>query len=761
MFNLPVILLKGTFLLPNKELRLEISDKLSKSIIDEAEIFHSNNLLIVSRTDDFDNYEVENLPNIGVFSTIEKKYVLPDGRIRVIIKGKKRVKILKYLNPNKDNLESIVSILQENKISSEVEENLVKKLYNEVDSFVKLIPSVSNSLINEIENIKSLSLMTDIVCNNIISEKESLYPYLIEVNPIKRLELILNYIYKEKKMFNIDNVLNNKVQKNLNEQEKKYVLREKVKLIRQELGEIHKKEDEIQLLREKVNKLDASSNIKNRILAEISRYENSSDTSLEVMSIRTYIDWMLSLPWNKKTKDYNNISVIKKRLDKSHYGLEEVKQRIIEYLAVKKSSKNLNSPIICLVGPPGTGKTTLAYSIAKSINKKFVKLSVGGVNDEAIIKGHTRTYMASMPGGIVDGLKRVKTSNPVFLIDEIDKMTSSIKGDPESSLLEVLDPTQNKYFKDNYIDEEIDLSNVLFITTANDISNLSSALKDRLEVINISGYTELEKLSITRKYLLPTILKRHGLLSLDISDDEILEIIKYYTKESGLRELERMLSKIVRKIVLDNSLNNKNNNKVQSIKYYLGNRVYTDKSIVYEIGVSNALACTNYGGDVQQIETTYYEGNKLIITGNASNTIKESAQIALSYIKANYKLFNIDKKVLNNTIHINIPDIATKKDGPSAGVSITSSIISALSNMGIESDIAFTGEITLRGSILPVGGIKEKVIGAYLNGIKIVFIPYLNKNELDTIPDEIKDKIKFIPVSNYKEVFKYLNKESS
>lgn len=758
MFNLPVILLKGTFLLPNKELRLEISDDLSKSIIDEAEIFHSNNLLVVSRTDNFDNYEVDKLPQIGLFSKIEKKYILPDGKIRVIIRGKKRVRVLKYLNPNKDNLESIVSIIDENKISAEVEENLVKKLYNEVEAFVKLVPTVSNSLMNEIGDIKSLSLMTDTVCNNIISEKESLYPYLIEINPIRRLELILNYIYKEKKMFNIDNVLNNKVQKNLNDQEKKYVLREKVKLIKEELGEVHKKEDEVELLREKTNKLDAPSNIKNRILTEINRYENASDTSLELMSIRTYIDWMISLPWNKKTKDYNNLSVISKRLNKSHYGLEEVKQRIIEYLAVKKNSNSLNSPIICLVGPPGTGKTTLAYSIAKSINKKFVKISVGGANDEAIIKGHTRTYMASMPGRIVDGLKRAKTSNPVFLIDEIDKMSSSTKGDPESSLLEVLDPTQNKYFKDNYIDEEIDLSDVLFITTANDISNLSSALKDRLEVINISGYTELEKLNITRQYLLPTILKKHGLSSLNISDEKILQIIRFYTKESGLRELERMLSKIVRKVVLDINLNHNKNIEIKSLKNYLGNKIYLNKKIVSEIGVSNALACTNYGGDVQQIETTYYEGHDLIITGNASDTIKESAQIALSYIKANYKMFDIDKNILDNTIHINIPNIATKKDGPSAGVAITSSIISAFKNTGIKSDIAFTGEITLRGNILPVGGIKEKTIGAYINGISVVFIPCMNKNELDTIPKEIKDKIKFIPVSNYKQIFEFLNK---
>lgn len=757
--NLPVILLKGTVLLPSGELRLEISDELSKSIIEESEIFHSNKLLVVSRLNNCDSYKVDELPIISVVSKIERKILLPDGKLRVVIKGIKRARVLKYLNPNKDNLESIIELIEDIKIDENESKGMIKKLYNEVNEFIEIIPTVSNSMINELQSIDNLSMMTDIISNNINLTKERLFEYLEEVNSVNRLHMLLSDMYKIKEVFELENNIDDKVKKSLDKEEKEYLLREKVKQIKQELGDLSLKEQIIKELKEKVDKLNANENIKLSILKEIRRYEYSSDTSLEVMSIKNYIDWMISLPWNNKTPEYNNLSVIKKRLNKSHYGLDEVKTRIIEYLAVKKNTNNLNSPIICLVGPPGVGKTTLAYRIAKAINRKFVKISVGGVNDEATIKGHQRTYISSQPGKIVDGLRRVNTSNPVFLIDEIDKMTVNTKGDPESALLEVLDPTQNKYFKDNYINEEIDLSDVIFITTANDISNLSSALKDRLEIINLTGYTELEKLDITKNYLIPNIIENHGLNKLNISDEKILEIIRYYTKESGLRELERMLSKIVRKVVLDKTLNNKKNNNIEDLNYYLGSKIYNTLKIENEVGVSNALACTNYGGDVLQVETTYYEGNgNLIITGNVSDTIKESAKIALSYIKSNYELFKIDKKLFKSDIHINIPNIQIKKDGPSAGISITLSIISALTNKSLPTNIAYTGEITLRGNILGVGGIKEKAIGAYLNNIDKVFIPFSNKEQLNNIPNEIKERIKFIPINKFDEVYKYLNK---
>ena len=470
---------------------------------------------------------------------------------------------------------------------------------------------------------------------------------------------------------------------------------------------------------------------------------------------------MISLPWDNYTSDIEDFNLIRKNLDKSHYNLDEVKLRIIEYLAVKKHSEKIDTPIICLVGPPGVGKTTLAYSIAKSIGRKFVKISVGGVDDEAIIKGHIRTYIGSSPGKIIDGIKRAKSSNPVFLIDEIDKMSSNYKGDPRSALLEVLDSNQNKYFKDNYIEEEYDLSNVLFITTANNIEMVPEELKDRLEIIHINGYTELEKLEIVKKHLIPIICSRHGIKNIKITDEQIINIIRYYTKESGLRELERLISKIVRKIVTDKVIGNKKIAlSIKNIEDYLGKRIYSKEEIISEIGVINSLVYTNYGGDITSIEVNHYEGNgNIILTGSLGDVMLESAKIALSYIKANNKLFNIDYNVFKDDIHINIPNIAIKKEGPSAGVSITTAIISALSNLSISKNIAFTGEITLRGNILKIGGLKEKVIGAYINNIDTIFIPHSNISDLDSIPMEIKNKIKFIPVKKYEEVYNYLKGE--
>ena len=460
-----------------------------------------------------------------------------------------------------------------------------------------------------------------------------------------------------------------------------------------------------------------------------------------------------------------------KEVNKEHFPLdletgltsEQVKQRIIEYLAVKKHSNMVETPIICLVGPPGVGKTTLAYSIAKSIGRKFVKISVGGVDDEAVIKGHVRTYLGSSPGRIIDGIRRAGSMNPVFLIDEIDKMSSNYKGDPNSALLDIFDCNQNKYFKDNYVEEEFDLSKVLFITTANNIEDIPYTLRDRLEIINIEGYTEYEKLAIVKNYLIPTICENHCINNIKISDNEILKIIRNYTKELGIRELERMISKIVRKLVVKKYANKKRVSlTIKNVSEYLGNPIYEDFSIVSDIGVVNALACTNYGGNAIQIETNYFEGNgDIIVTGSLGDIMKESISVALSYIKANYKKFGISSSIFKNDIHVNIPNISLKKDGPSAGCAITTSIISAFTKTRISNNISMTGEVTLRGNILKIGGLKEKAIAAYTNNIDLVFIPYQNITELDEIPKEIKDKIKFIPVKNYEEIYNYIKGENN
>ena len=762
-FNLPVIVLKGTIILPEAEIKLEFEDEVSKNIIEESELFHDNNLLIVTQNGIDENIIINELPNIATIAHITRKLELPNGKVRIVLKGVKRAQVLEYLNISKDSLESIVSSIRNPYIDEETNRGLLRKLNVELENYINIVPYMSNSLLSLISDTIDLNKITDIIVNYLPIDISKKLEYLLEVSPVKRVEMILQDMYKEEQLFNIEKSIDTKVKKELDNDEKNFYLKEKIKLLKSELGEISPKEEEIENLRKSVEELNASEEIKDKIIYEIDRYENMSNISPELSIVRNYIDFMLSLPWNKKTTDIEDFKLIRENLDKKHYDLNEVKLRIIEYLAVKKHSSSVDTPIICLVGPPGVGKTTLAYSIAEAIGRKFVKISVGGVDDEAIIKGHIRTYIGSSPGKIIDGIKRAKSSNPVFLIDEIDKMSNTYKGDPRSALLEVLDSNQNKYFKDNYLEEEYDLSNVLFITTANNIDNIPNELRDRLEIININGYTELDKLEITKKHIIPTICSKHGIGNIKISDEDILNIIRYYTKESGLRELERLISKIVRKIVTDKVISNKRIVlTIKNIEEYLGKRIYDKEEIVSEVGIVNSLVYTSFGGDITSIEVNHYEGNgNITLTGSLGDVMLESAKIALSYIKANHKLFNIDYNIFKDDIHINIPNIAIKKEGPSAGISITTAIISALSNMSVNKNIAFTGEITLRGNILKIGGLKEKVIGAYLNNIDTIFIPYSNINDLDSIPEEIKFKIKFIPVKKYEEVYEYLKGENN
>lgn len=756
--NLPVIILKDTVLLPESSIKLEFEDELSKNIIDESELFHNNKILVITKTSIDENILINELPRIGTITKIDRKLELPNGKVRVSLKGIERARVIDYLNPSKDTIESIIEVLEPTIIDLSIKNGTIRKLYSELDTYIKKVPYMSNSLLSLISDTDNLSKITDIIVNHLPIDNKKMLEYLIELDSMKRVELILEDIYKDEQLFNIEKNIDTKVKKTLDKDQKNFYLKEKIKLLKNELGELSPIEEEIEKLKLQVSNLKANKNIKDKILYEIDRYENIPNISPEISIVRNYIDFMINLPWNKKTNDITDLNVVKDNLDKSHFGLDEVKTRIIEYLAVKKQSENIDAPIICLVGPPGVGKTTLVSSIANSIGRNFVKISLGGVDDEAIIKGHIRTYIGANAGKIMDGIKRAKSSNPVFLIDEIDKMSSNYKGDPTSALLEVLDSTQNKYFKDNYLEEEYDLSDVFFIATANDISTIPDALKDRLEIININGYTELEKIEISKNYLIPLICEKHGIKNIKMSDTEILNIIRYYTKESGLRELERMISKIVRKLVTEKVTNNKRISlTINNIEKYLGKRVYENEVINNEIGTVNGLAYTNYGGDILKIESNFYQGNgNLILTGSMGEVMLESAKIALSYIKSNYKLFGIDYDLFKNDIHINIPNIALKKEGPSAGVAITTCLISALSNLEISNKVAFTGEITLRGNILGVGGLREKIVGAYINNIDTIFIPFSNLKDLDDIPKEINEKIKFIPVKKYEEVYEYL-----
>lgn len=765
MTNLPVILLKGLCLLPNNDIRLEFDNELSNSIINIAKVFHNNQLLVVSQSNPLEeNPIIDELPKVGVIGKISHKLELPNGKTRVIIDGLKRVVIDSYNNLDDDILEANVSEIVLPSISKNIEKGNIRKLYSELENYIKNVSSMSNSVLSLINKEKNLDKITDIIVNYLPIKFSRKLNYIETFDPLNRVEMILEDIYQEQQIYEIEKNLDLKIKKEIDTNQKEYLLREKVRLLKKELGDISLKDEEILEIRNQLQELNCPKELKERIDFEIKRYESIPISSPEIGIIRNYIDWLINLPWNNKTIDEDDLEIVKKILDDTHYGLEKVKIRIIEYLAVKKKTNGLNSPIICLVGPPGVGKTTFAYSVAKSMNRNFVKISVGGISDEGEIIGHRKTYLGASPGRIISGMRKAKSNNPVFLIDEIDKMNKDYKGDPASSLLEVLDNVQNKHFKDNYIEEEFDLSNVMFILTANNASNIPAPLRDRLEIINIPGYTEYEKLDMSKKHLIPKICKNHGIQKLDIKDDAILNIINHYTKEAGVRELERMLSSIIRKIVtllitkkmsVNELVVNMNN-----AEDYLGKKKYNISSINYDnqIGVVNGLSCTSYGGDVLPIEVNYYKGKgNLILTGSLGDVIKESARIALSYIKANYRKFNIRyEDLINNDIHIHIPSGAIIKEGPSAGVALTTSLISAFSNLKINSDIAMTGEITLRGNILPVGGLIEKSIGAKRNKIKKMFIPAQNLKDLDEIPNEIKESIKYIPVTTYQEIYQLL-----
>lgn len=766
--NLPVIILKGLVLLPNNEVRIEFADDVTRNIIDVAELFHDNNILVISQIDPLEeDPDIKDLPKVGVIAKIDHKLELPNGLIRVIIRGVKRALVHEYMDLNRTSevLESIVSEDLEEKTNKKEEEIIVGKIKRELQSFVKEVPYVSNSILSITKNVQKIGKLTDLIAPILDVDLARLQKYLEEMNAKVRASMVLEDIYKNKEMLKVERKIDGKVKKTLDKSQKDFILRERIKAIKEELGEINSKDDEVTNLYKKLEELDAPIKIKDKIKEEIKKYEMIPSMSPELGIIRSYIDWMINLPWNNFTVDNDNLADVRTKLNNSHYGLDKVKTRIIEYLAVKQMTNSLKSPIICLVGPPGVGKTSLAISIAKAIDRNFVKMSVGGVSDESEIMGHRRTYMGAMPGRIIQSMKKAESTNPLFLIDEIDKMTKDIKGDPASALLSVLDPEQNMHFSDNYIEEEFDLSKVMFVATANSLEDIPFPLRDRLEIIELSGYTEYEKLDIAQKHLIPKICINHGIdNNLIIFDNKaILEIIRSYTREAGVRELERQLANVIRKIITTHIEHDVVLKKTvitkEDLEIYLGKNKYNlNKNYNNVIGVVNGLAYTNYGGDVLPIEVNYYPGEgKLVLTGNLGNIMKESATIALSYIKANHKEFGIDYDILcKNDIHIHVPDGAIPKDGPSAGIALTTALISAFKNVKVNPNLALTGEITLRGNVLAIGGLKEKSIGAHRNGIRRIIIPKSNRNDLEDIPKEIKKDIDYIMVNNYKEVFKYL-----
>jgi ATP-dependent Lon protease len=765
-YKLPVLTLKSLILLPRNELRLEIDNKINKLIINYVSQ-NSNKLFIVTQNNPLEETpDIEDMPTIGVIAEISSNLELPNGKTRVLLKGLERAICYEY---NRDEyIFGTISPIEEDRIEPELNIAISRKLKKELDSYIKMVPSISNSVIAQIDSATTINTITDIIVNYLQLSIERKRKYLECPSALKRTEMILEDIYQEEALFEIEKRIDAKVKDAMEVSQKDFVLREKIKIIKEELGDYSIHEEEVGQLYARLIELNCSKEIREKINFEIQRYESLSQSSPEIGILRNYIESLLSLPWDSETDDLVDLKAVRKKLDSSHYGLDDVKNRIIEYLAVKEHSNKLSGPIICLIGPPGTGKTTLASSIAKSINRNFVKISVGGIDDEAEILGHRRSYIGASPGRIIDGMKRAESSNPVFLIDEVDKMSKGLKGDPASALLEVLDSEQNKTFRDAYLEIEYDLSKVMFILTANSLENIPLPLLDRLEIIDISGYTEFEKKDIAKKYLIPKICKTHGLAYLKVYDQVILDIIRHYTKEAGVRDLERQFSKVIRKIVTllvtEKDIKFKPVLTINNLEEYLGKKKFSylkDGSKTH-IGIVSALSYTPYGGEVLPIEVNYFKGNgNLILTGSLGEVMKESATIALSYIKSNCKDFEIEyDKLCKNDIHIHIPNGAVSKDGPSAGVTLVTSLISAFSNIEVDNQVAMTGEITLRGNVLPVGGLKEKCIGALRNNIKKIFIPEDNLNDLSEIPVEIKEQLEFIPVGNYMEIYSNIKKDS-
>lgn len=753
--DLPVLILKEIILLPNNEMQIEFNNDNSKNIIDLSELFHDNKIFIASLNNKDEVLDTKKLPKIGVIAKFQNKIILPNGKIRINLKVLSRAKVHEYLNHSPEILEAIVSISKEQLCNNKL---IYDKANKEIKKYFKMVPVLGNMILPRIKNETDLSIITDITAQSLNLPYERNNLYLNTLNIEKRTEMLLEDIYKQQQVFNMERKIDDKVKKEIDKSQREFILKEKIRIIKEELGENTNQDSPISKLEDRISKLKCQNKVKQKLREELDTYKELPRTSPEVGILGNHIEYLLDLPWSTKTKDNIDLNKAKEILDKNHYGIEKAKTRIIEYLAVKKMTKKISGRVICLVGPPGVGKTTLVSSIANAMNRKFVKISLGGVDDTSEIIGHRKTYVGAKPGRIITSIKKAKTSNPVFLIDEIDKLSKSINGDPASALLEVLDIEQNKYFVDNYVEEEFDLSNVLFVLTANYIENIPYALKDRLEIIELSGYTELEKLEIAKKHLIPKLCKENGLKKIKLTDKQILFIIRNYTKEAGVRDLKRKIDKIIRKIVTKQILENVTIDRITNIEELLGPTIINTNISGNKIGIANGLAYTSFGGELLPIEVTTYKGNgELILTGSLGDVMKESAYIALSYIKTNHEFLKIDyQKLMESDIHIHIPEGAIPKDGPSAGITLTSAMISCLTNKPLNNQIAMTGEITLHGDVLPIGGLKEKSIGALRNNIKKIIIPYENYKETKYLPNEIKDNIEYIKVKNYKEVLKYI-----
>ena len=759
-FLKPLLPLRDIVIFPSMVVPLFVGREKSIKALQEVMKTDKSIVLVTQKNSEIDDPSSRDLYQYGCLSKVLQLLKLPDGTVKVLVEGEKRIKILKYNDDTNNYLTCEIEPAEDENVSKELEP-LALGLIKKFDRLQVLTKKDLNDGSSNLKNLKNPSQIANNISSNLniqIFEKQE----LLEILDLKkRLEKIYQFIEKETSVLSVEKKIRGRVKNQMEKTQREYYLNEQLKAIQKELGEIDEGKDELTSLSKAISDAKMPKFAREKCLSELKKLKSMSPMSAEATVVRNYLDWMTELPWSNKSKINTDLNNAQKILDEDHYGLEKVKERIIEFLAVQKRIQKMKGPILCLVGPPGVGKTSLGKSIAKATNRKFIRISLGGIRDEAEIRGHRRTYIGSLPGKIIQMMKKAGTKNPLFLLDEIDKVGNDYRGDPSSALLEALDPEQNKEFNDHYLEVDYDLSDVMFVTTANTL-NILPPLLDRMEVIRLSGYTEDEKVNISQKYLIPNQSKNNGLKKDEWSIDENInrKIIRHYTRESGVRNLEREISKIGRKLVKKIDNNEKVNNPIneKDLKDLLGVQKFNYGEIEEEnrIGVVTGLAWTEVGGEILKIESAVMPGKgKMQITGKLGDVMQESVKAAKSYIRSKSLDYGIIPPIFDKKdFHIHVPEGATPKDGPSAGIAMVTSIISAITEIPVNKNVAMTGEITLRGLVLQIGGLKEKLLAAHRAGIKKVLIPIENKKDLIEVPKTVLESIEIIPVKNVDEVLK-------
>ncbi|MFK4413485.1 endopeptidase La [Bacillus wiedmannii] len=758
----PLLPLRGVLVYPTMVLHLDVGRDKSIQALEQAAMDENIIFLAMQKEMNIDDPKEDDIYSVGTVAKVKQMLKLPNGTLRVLVEGLHRAEVVEFIEEDNVVQVSIKTVTEE--VEDDLEEKaLMRTLLEHFEQYIKVSKKVSNETFATVTDVEEPGRLADLIASHLPIKTKQKQEILEIVSVKERLHTLISIIQDEQELLSLEKKIGQKVKRSMERTQKEYFLREQMKAIQTELGDKEGKGGEVEELREKIEQSGMPEETMKAALKELDRYEKLPASSAESGVIRNYMDWLLALPWTEATEDMIDLTHSEEILNKDHYGLEKVKERVLEYLAVQKLTNSLKGPILCLVGPPGVGKTSLARSIATSLNRNFVRVSLGGVRDESEIRGHRRTYVGAMPGRIIQGMKKAKTVNPVFLLDEIDKMSNDFRGDPSAALLEVLDPEQNHNFSDHYIEEPYDLSKVMFVATANTLSSVPGPLLDRMEIISIAGYTELEKVHIAREHLLPKQLKEHGLRkgNLQVRDEALLEIIRYYTREAGVRTLERQIAKVCRKAakIIVTAERKRIVVTEKNIVDLLGKHIfrYGQAEKTDQVGMATGLAYTAAGGDTLAIEVSVAPGKgKLILTGKLGDVMKESAQAAFSYIRSRAEELQIDPNFHEkNDIHIHVPEGAVPKDGPSAGITMATALISALTGIPVSKEVGMTGEITLRGRVLPIGGLKEKTLSAHRAGLTKIILPAENEKDLDDIPESVKENLTFVLASHLDEVLEH------